>query len=467
MKLVLHIGTEKTGTTAFQIWMDENTEVLRKQGVWYTQAFDLPNNRALSVISRRADEREDGFGFYGIQTEEDHAAFRAKTIAAFEADVAAARAAGAHTYFISSEHCHSRLRFQEMVDRAAELLKPKFDEVEIVCFLRPQIDTAVSLASTGSRVGVFIEEKFFERVKPGNPYYNYPALLERWANAFGEGAVTPVAFKHEKRPVEFFKRHLGLDPEAEYIPDRRINGTVDYRVVAMMNDLVKHAPGGKPRDLHPMFRTFFIEELPCEEPLAAGIDKAREVQARFDAQNRRLARLWPMIQAEDMEPDWSRYGEGNFHKLADADYSRWMMRVIGRFNADLAMQRGRVSLMESKLAEDSGDLDAAIRFQRKAVAQVDGARAVEVMEKWATTQHGHYVNRLEKLEKMRERRAANKDISESGGAAPPGVQDARLSKPAAEAGNAPAGDTQAVVQAAPTAPRGVLTMLRSLVPGRS
>jgi hypothetical protein len=92
------------------------------------------------------------------------------------------------------------------------------------------------------------------------------------------------------------------------------------------------------------------------------------------------------------------------------------------------------------------------------------------MERWATTQHGHYVNRLEKLEKMRERRAGEKDITatgKSGAAAGTGAQNARRSKPAAGPGNAPAGDTQAVVQAAPAAPRGVLTMLRSLVPGRS
>ncbi|MSU90527.1 hypothetical protein GE300_13025 [Rhodobacteraceae bacterium 2CG4] len=468
MKLILHIGTEKTGTTAFQIWMHENTQALRRQGVWYAQAFDVPNNRKLSVIARRPDEREDGFGFYGIQTEADHEAFRDRTLAAFARDVEAARAAGAHTYFVSSEHLHSRLRFQEMVDRTAGIVKPQFDAVEIVCFLRPQIDTALSLASTGARVGMHIDERFFERVKPGNPYYNYPALLERWANAFGEQAVTPVPFVREKRPVEYFKRRLGLDPQADYAPDRRINSTVDYRVVALMNALVRENATNKPRELHPMFRTFFIEELPCEEPLAVGQETAREIQARFDAQNRRLARLWPQISEQDLQPDWSRYGEGNFHKLETADYTPIVRHVIGRFNADLAMQRGRVSVMESRQAEAEGKLDLAIRHQKKAIAQVEQARAVDSMAKWADTQHGHYVDRLERLHALRA--AASAD---PGGQAPSGGAAGGAAGGGAAAGKAAAPEDEETAAgrpgepSAPPAPRGMLSLLRNLVPRRN
>jgi len=467
MKLILHIGTEKTGTTAFQIWMHENTQVLRAQGVWYAQAFDVPNNRALSVISRKAEEREDGFAYYGIQTESDHAAFRTRTLAAFERDLEAARAAGAHTYLISSEHCHSRLRFQEMVDRAAEVLAPHFDEIEIVCFLRPQIDTALSLASTGSRVGMHVDDSFFNRVKPGNPYYNYPALLERWANAFGQQSVTPVAFKREKRPVEYFKRRLNLDPDAEYVPDRRINSTVDYRVVAMMNALVRENTTNKPRELHPMYRTFFIEELPCDEPLALGRDAATEIQGRFGAQNRRLARLWPQITQEDLAPDWSRYGEGNFHKLDTADYTPILRHVIGRFNADLAMQRGRVCLMESKQAEADSMMDQAIRHQKRAINQLEQARSVDSMKKWADTQYGHYIKRLERLQAARDGNAGAGQPAAPEDTGGDNTPPAGGGSAAAAAPKPGAANPSPVPPGATDARRGMMTRLRNLVPRRT
>ena len=46
MKLVLHIGTEKTGTTACQVWMHENTQILRELCIWFAHSLVVSNNWA-------------------------------------------------------------------------------------------------------------------------------------------------------------------------------------------------------------------------------------------------------------------------------------------------------------------------------------------------------------------------------------------------------------------------------------
>ncbi len=399
MRLVLHIGTEKTGTTALQVWMHENTQALRQQGVWYAQSLGLPNNRAISVMSRASDQVEDGFHFFGLSSPEAHEAFVRQRTAAFREDVETARAAGAHTFVISNEHCQSRLRTPEMVARLGALVKPLFDEIEVVVFLRPQVDKAQSLASTGSRVGLHISKDFLKKVRPRQASYNYLDLLERWANEFGREAVTPVAFKRRPSPVAFFKEHLNLDPEAEYIPDRRVNQTLDYRVVALMNIIVGEENTGRARDLPGVYRKFFIDEIPAEQPLTLSRHEAQQIQARFDEHNRELAEAWPQIGPSDLTPDWARYPEvGTFDKLGDAELTEPLRYIFGRFNGELAMSRARVKLWESREAEAGGDWDAAVDAMSQALSQLSVARQVPVMENWAGEQYSHYENRRADLE---------------------------------------------------------------------
>ncbi len=398
MKLVLHIGTEKTGTTAFQVWMHENTEILRKQGVWYAQSLGLPNNRAISVMSRAADEVEDGFHFFGLKTPEDHAAFVRRRTEAFHKDVEAAGAAGAHTYVISNEHCQSRLRTPEMVARLGALVKPLFDEIEVVVFLRPQVDTAQSLASTGSRVGLYTSKEFLKRVRPRAAGYNYLDLLERWANEFGRESVTPVPFKRQPSPVAFFREHLELDPQVDYIPDRRVNQTLDYRVVALMNIIVGEDTEGPARDLPAIYRKFFVDEIPAKEPLTLSRREAQLVQARFRNLNRRLAQAWPQVEPGDLVPDWQRYPEvGTFDKLDKADLTEPLRYVVGRFNGELAMSRAKVKLLESREAEAEGDWDAAIAAMNAALRQLSFAREFPLLEQWAAEQYHHYESRRAEL----------------------------------------------------------------------
>lgn len=39
MDLVLHIGAEKTGTTAIQLFLDANADILARNNLWYCHAW--------------------------------------------------------------------------------------------------------------------------------------------------------------------------------------------------------------------------------------------------------------------------------------------------------------------------------------------------------------------------------------------------------------------------------------------
>ena len=59
MKIYLHIGTEKTGTTSIQGFMADKRDELLKQGILYSKSLGFPNNIRLSIALQNFDKIDD------------------------------------------------------------------------------------------------------------------------------------------------------------------------------------------------------------------------------------------------------------------------------------------------------------------------------------------------------------------------------------------------------------------------
>lgn len=304
MKIVLHIGTEKTGSTSLQNWAAENREALVDQGVWYSKALGTANHLKIYLWALPPNVADEGFARTGIHTPEARAQFKADLPARLADDVFAARERGCHTYLISNEHCHSRLQTEDRVRAVSDLLSQFSDEIEILLYLRPQIDMAVSLASTAARVGLRVDTQFFERVSPSDYYYNYFDIYKNWKGVFGEDALRLVSFQRNKDTVAHLCDHLGLDA-SRIAPAKRFNEALDVRTMAIAN---MFADSGLARDEALRHLTGFpIDLLACEERLQIGLDLAYKVQSRFDETNALVVRARPEILPDDLVPDWARY----------------------------------------------------------------------------------------------------------------------------------------------------------------
>jgi len=64
-KAVLHIGTEKTGTTSIQRFLFDNLRVLRNQGFLFPSSCDFLNNRNLVIYAKENIPA----GFLGLPTD--------------------------------------------------------------------------------------------------------------------------------------------------------------------------------------------------------------------------------------------------------------------------------------------------------------------------------------------------------------------------------------------------------------
>ncbi|WP_410218278.1 hypothetical protein [Paracoccus sp. (in: a-proteobacteria)] len=311
MKLTLHIGTEKTGTTSLQKWMAANRAELLKQGVFYPKSLGSSRHIKASVFaSDFVNGDKIAYRIRGIEDEEALVSFRNRLRQQFHAEVADARANGYHHCFISDEGLQAVLRNQDELLRLKSSLLSVFDDIQIIICLRPQIDYGLSLASTFSRLGFTINRKWLSNVSPEFPRFNYNALVHAWEEIFGADAVKLVSYKNNPRSIPLFKQILGLSNEgASWTEVERENSFVDWRYIRLINK----AQGEERNHLRSV-----LDQLPHFQKLELGKEAARTIARQFDESNGRLVNRRVDIALADLGSDEETSERtGNFAKLEE------------------------------------------------------------------------------------------------------------------------------------------------------
>lgn len=187
MKLVLHIGTEKTGTTSVQTWLEGHLNALSCRGIYLSNVLDRPSNRALAHAFQNGVDPY--FWPMGITSTPQVRAYRERLTERLATEVE--YAARTHDQFvISAEQLQSRLLSECEVVGLATMLRALFHEITVVCYLRPQLEMRRSLYSTFVRMGYTGPlERFDADIDETSLYYNHEALVDRWARAFGRDSL--------------------------------------------------------------------------------------------------------------------------------------------------------------------------------------------------------------------------------------------------------------------------------------
>lgn len=195
MKLTVHIGTTKTGSTSIQAFLAQNRDALFAQGVLYPRDLGPQHHVNATVAALDHHKSPDLMRFCGIDGKRQHTAFRKQTARAFNQEIA--QSSGVEHVIISSEHLHSRCVAPEAIRRFQSLFCQGFDQVEIVVYVRPQIDHMVSLFSTNLRHGFngTLEDHITAMLAPKHTsYFNLQNVITRWSDVFGTDAVTVRPF---------------------------------------------------------------------------------------------------------------------------------------------------------------------------------------------------------------------------------------------------------------------------------
>lgn len=130
MRLILHVGTHKTGTSSIQAFLEANREGLRAAGYHYPRCCSVFGGNHSPLCDAMIPDPDDD---------------RWRGLPGWEDFVAECRAAGAPAVLVSGEIFGVRLRDRERARTVREMFATLFEEVTVVIYLRRQDDYVRSM----------------------------------------------------------------------------------------------------------------------------------------------------------------------------------------------------------------------------------------------------------------------------------------------------------------------------------
>jgi len=224
--LILHIGLSKTGSSSIQRVLSGQREALRALGVYYPHSPGAASHSLLAAAM--VNDRRTLWGFNQAVWEGMAPAARlARFAEEWQAELAA-MPDWATRCVISSEMMGVLLRQDDEVERLAASLRPYFDTVRVVVYLRRQDLHCASAFNEWLRGGVLRGMELPQGGPADHPMLQYGALLDRFAKSFGDAAMHPRIFERSQLVrgdvVEDFLHVAGLDlPVPAAAPERESN----------------------------------------------------------------------------------------------------------------------------------------------------------------------------------------------------------------------------------------------------
>lgn len=186
-RLVLHIGSPKTGTTSLQSWLYANRAALDQAGVYLPSSIGQPSNRCLAAAF---DPGEDLSGDiiksflkrYSLGNA-DHEVIRQVILSEFESEISGVQN---NVVVVTSEHLHQSVCSEESVRQLHEFLIQFFDDIQVICWFREQYAMCRSRYFTALKMGkARTFDEFLGSCAQGQHPYDHWRSARMWSSIFG------------------------------------------------------------------------------------------------------------------------------------------------------------------------------------------------------------------------------------------------------------------------------------------
>lgn len=199
MKLIMHVGTEKTGTTTIQNFLRANRNLLSNNSIFVPPPTLFGDNRAYSIPFQKRVNKDSLFLFHS-KNREDLAQKKVAMVSHLQNIFQGAK----EKYgccIISSEHFSSQLTDKSEIKNAIDFYSQFYSEIEVIIYIRNQYFFAVSSYSESIKWRGFASfQDYIGRIDQNNPFWNSHLLIENWKQVVGETKVKVAKYKEE---VEF------------------------------------------------------------------------------------------------------------------------------------------------------------------------------------------------------------------------------------------------------------------------
>jgi len=239
--LYLHIGTEKTGSTALQAVSGLNREALIRHGIFYPKTPGDRNHIRLSIFAADPQNVVDLRRLARMYPNAVYENFRAQFAESLQSEILEDHCA---RVYLSNEHLSSRLKSVEEVRRLAAIIQPLADSVKVVVYLRRQPELFLSTYSTSIKAGA--TKALQPPKKDQHPRYNYEKLLSLWAEVFGDRNVIVRIYDRNTLVghdvVKDFFSILDYEPGPDIEIPSTLNGRLDHDALCFLLEFNKHIP---------------------------------------------------------------------------------------------------------------------------------------------------------------------------------------------------------------------------------
>lgn len=310
---IIHIGTEKTGTSAIQHYLRHAGRDLLEQGVLYPKFDHFEFDSQWEYVAAVHDQpwTQDVGRVFQITSKDTQFEFANALSAGLDQIIQ--NSPNAKTLIISSEHFHSRLCTVPMITRLKRFLSNWTDCFKIVVYFRRQDEVAVSFQSTRlkSAVKLTSEEMGTQQFGPSS-YYDYAKVYKNWADVFGDAAMRPRIFNRELvksgRLVHDFCETIGVAPPRSPVPvvNQSLSGK-GFHFLQALNECYPVTPGDDKDKTRMELVNFISEKFPGRfSPMTR--EEAQNFYARFETTNEELRRLAFSDQEQPLfDSDFSEY----------------------------------------------------------------------------------------------------------------------------------------------------------------
>ncbi len=316
---ILHIGTEKTGTSTLQEFFYQNKLNLAKNDIFFPETFGKKNHIKLSAYACSDNKKDDvrkALGLINLTLIKD---FRHKIDTSFQKEI---KNQNCRKLLLSGEHMQSRLTSVEEIQFLKNFLDNFVFRYKVVIYLRSQLDVAISLYTTHCQTGG-IRKTVLEEVDKNNLYYNYEKLIDRWSQVFGSENLIIRLYNRDELLEGDIKKDfisvLGLNWN-NFEDVENINESLNADAQRFLIEINPFLPRFIDDKLNKERRN--IVELVSHNRKGKGLLPSREQAENFvkifDDSNERVRQKWFPERKKLFEVDFSIYPEKQF---SDTDCS--------------------------------------------------------------------------------------------------------------------------------------------------
>jgi hypothetical protein len=279
--------------------MSKARKPLHDIGILYPRSLGPHWHRELATYCLDFKSKDETFSEKNIINIESLNTFRHELRQAFESELA--NNDTTKICIISSEHFHSRLKTPQSIDLLRNFLHTYFDNVHILCSLRPQPDLATSLASTAARAPIRVDEDFFTSISEKSKYYNYDLFLSPWEEAFGIENISIIPFKRQPSLLPWLESHVD-QKISSLVSIGRDNTSLDIQAISFLNFAKEN--GIYTRALNQVF-----DRMPCVAKIALPRRIAEDIQNKFTNSNLAVCKRYQNISISDLSVNLDTYQE--------------------------------------------------------------------------------------------------------------------------------------------------------------